>query len=91
MRKLKSVIKNNWKGLNASIADLQYLVISTPDRDILRGENDFGPPRNMTHMREWNGKEFKNFISSSGFTIVSHMLAHYEQGTQMIICGLAPY
>lgn len=37
--------------------------ISTPERDIVRGPEDMGPPRNETHFREWNTKEFVELVS----------------------------
>jgi 2-polyprenyl-3-methyl-5-hydroxy-6-metoxy-1,4-benzoquinol methylase len=33
-------------------------LISTPERDLVRGKDDFGPPQNLHHIREWNIIEF---------------------------------
>jgi SAM-dependent methyltransferase len=34
------------------------VLISTPDRDLVRGPDDRGPPANEHHVREWNRAEF---------------------------------
>lgn len=49
--------------LNA-IRDLnwQHFIISTPERDICRGIDSMGPPKNPRHCREWNQKEFVTLI-----------------------------
>jgi len=50
-----------------------YIVISTPERDILRGrECDFSPKK--THIREWNIKEFRHYLESRKFNILCHKL-----------------
>lgn len=41
----------------------EWLVLSTPDRDALRGVEDQGPPLNHTHVREWNQQELVEFLS----------------------------
>lgn len=69
----------------------QYYVISTPDRDLMyrewkrRYRRHFGPPKNKTHMREWNFEEFGEYIGSH-FKIVKHEISNRKQSTQMIIC-----
>ena len=42
-----------------------YILLSTPDRDVLRGKNCLHSP-NKHHIREWNAKEFDQFIHSIG-------------------------
>lgn len=37
--------------------------ISTPDRDVARGNDDVGPPGNKHHSWEWTKKEFFEFVS----------------------------
>ena len=44
-----------------------FILISTPDRDRCRGINDFGPPLNPSHVREWNIQEFRNMLTRYGF------------------------
>ncbi|MCS6822062.1 MAG: class I SAM-dependent methyltransferase [Microscillaceae bacterium] len=68
-----------------NIPQVQYFVFSTVDRDILRGKNDWGPPKNPYHVREWNSDEFRRYLSQH-FEILEHYITNYQQGTQMIIC-----
>ena len=50
-----------------------FVVISTPERDILRGRNcDFSPKK--AHVREWNLIEFKNYLENRGFKVLPHKL-----------------
>lgn len=44
-----------------------YILISTPDRDRVRGWLDNGPPANPAHVREWNGGELVRFLTDCGF------------------------
>ena len=44
-----------------------YILISTPDRDRVRGWLDNGPPENPAHTMKWNASEFVRFMSNSGF------------------------
>lgn len=37
-------------------------LLTTPERDLLRGPDDFGPPANPTNVREWNIKEFRQLL-----------------------------
>ena len=39
-----------------------YLIISTPERELLRGKNNLAPGK--YHVREWNKEEFTNFLNS---------------------------
>ncbi len=66
----------------------EYLVLSTPERDLVYCDDDpakFGPPKNMTHQREWNFQEFYNYVSRF-FDVVDHRVTNLEQATQMMIC-----
>lgn len=49
-----------------------HIIISTPERDKVRGKDSFGPPENKKHVREWNTDEFKRFIEHAGFKILKH-------------------
>lgn len=49
-----------------------YIVISTPDRDLVRGPDDLGPPANLAHVREWNKTELAKFIKSQKLRIKEH-------------------
>ena len=44
-----------------------YIVISTPDRNIVRGFSDYGPPHNNAHVREWSIQEFRELLFSNDF------------------------
>lgn len=44
-------------------------VFSTPDRDYLRGKESNYSPK-PEHVREWNGAEFAQYITSWGFEVV---------------------
>ena len=46
-----------------------YVIISTPERDVTRGSDSFGPPSNCCHVREWNTEEFKAYAGSQGLLI----------------------
>jgi len=69
------------------LANQEYklLILSTPERDICRGANDFGPPQNSAHQREWNFDEFRQYVSQF-FEIDEHVITNNKQGTQMVIC-----
>ncbi|WP_391556927.1 class I SAM-dependent methyltransferase [Rosistilla carotiformis] len=49
------------------------IIISTPERDKLRGPLN-RMPTNPEHVREWNGAEFMKFLSGCGLEVVEHRL-----------------
>lgn len=49
------------------------IVISTPERDRLRGAECMISPK-AEHIREWNMRELSNYLFANGFTIVKHFL-----------------
>lgn len=49
------------------------LLISTPERDILRGRDCTSCPHPM-HVREWNTGEFRCYLESQGLQVVEHLL-----------------
>jgi len=63
----------------------RFLVISTPERDIVRGRNDFGPPENAAHYREWNGTEFMNY-TSKWFEVQEQIISRDKSASQILIC-----
>lgn len=67
-----------------SIKNVKYYFISTPERFSLYGGNDFGPPSNIHHFREWSAKEFYDFMSNY-FDIEYHIMSNFSQHTQLII------
>ncbi|WP_281888529.1 class I SAM-dependent methyltransferase [Paenibacillus sp. YYML68] len=48
----------------------QVCILSTPERDLTRGYNDYGPPGNTLHIREWNQDELERLVQSFGLQIV---------------------
>lgn len=42
--------------------DESIIVMSTPERDIVRGRRSFGPSPNPMHVREWNTQEFHDYL-----------------------------
>jgi 2-polyprenyl-3-methyl-5-hydroxy-6-metoxy-1,4-benzoquinol methylase len=46
------------------------VVFSTPERDLTRGESDYGPPYNPCHVREWTAEEFRALLEWAGFKLV---------------------
>lgn len=44
-------------------------ILTTPERDLVRGANDLGHPANPHHVREWNMSELHNLLSFVGFNI----------------------
>ena len=39
-------------------------IISTPDRDLVHGQEHMGPPLNPHHVREWNRNEFDHLLKT---------------------------
>lgn len=66
-------------------AGAKAYIFSTPDRDLVRGIGNLGPPDNPCHVREWSMPEFQELISRH-FVVSSHQISNFHQGTQMIIC-----
>lgn len=71
--------------LMALLANSQarYFAFATPDRDILRGVSDTGPPRNPAHCREWNMLEFRQFVDQ-WFNVVYQDLSDDSEGIQVV-------
>ena len=61
------------------------LIISTPERDAVAGRNDFGPPENTAHYREWNAVEFKNYLRQ-WFVVQEQHIFNTKSVTQVVIC-----
>lgn len=62
----------------------KFVVLSTPDRDLRGIEERFGPPTNITHVREWNMPEFKSYINSK-LNVLTQFISNKEQCTQVIL------
>jgi SAM-dependent methyltransferase len=65
--------------------DFRYVILSTPDRDLVHGRWEYGPPENDAHCREWNMPEFRDYIGRH-FSIIDHTITNRTQGTQLIMC-----
>lgn len=78
-------VKNPDEILNF-LRDIKFdiLVISTPYRDSI-ALCQTGPPKNISHAREWSFNEFREYIGSK-FEIINHFLINKSQHTQCIIC-----
>ena len=62
----------------------QCIIFSTPERDAIAGQNDYGPPENTSHYREWNADEFRNYISQ-WFHIEEQRIFNARSVTQVIV------
>jgi len=58
------------RNLRHWLHDASFAVLTTPERERVRGPEDKGPPANPSHVREWSLKELEQFIESIGFNIV---------------------
>ena len=65
--------------------DLKYLVLSTPERNAVRGIKDYGPPENTSHYREWNAGEFMEYVSK-WFNIQEHIISNDKSISQILFC-----
>jgi hypothetical protein len=65
----------------------RYIVLSTPDRNLLRAGTHDGPPKNPAHVREWSFVEFHAYIAR-WFHIENHFISCAAQGTQCLLCTL---
>ena len=64
--------------------DPQYLIVSTPDRNLLRYGTHKGPPSNPTHLREWTMAEFHAYLSER-WEILEHFISCAPQCTQCVL------
>jgi hypothetical protein len=65
----------------------RWIVLSTPERNLLNQGTHNGPPHNPTHIREWSYNEFRAYISNR-FRIEEHFITWPAQATQCVICRL---
>jgi hypothetical protein len=65
--------------------DPEQIVLSTPDRNLLRVGRFNGPPRNSAHVREWSFAEFRAYVESR-FVVEAHFISFAAQATQCILC-----
>jgi hypothetical protein len=65
------------------------IIISTPERDLIRDGKYNGPPANPAHVREWNFAEFRAYVDSF-FEVDEHFVSCAAQFTQCMLCHLRP-
>lgn len=58
--------------------DGAYFVLSTPERDALRGL-DCMSSHQIEHVREWNTNEFSNYLTSRFFEIIKHRTVYNQR------------
>ncbi len=77
----------NPDSLIAFIRSIQskQIIFSTPERNGIAGKKDYGPPENLSHYREWDAHEFKNYISRY-FVIEEQRIFNSRSVTQVITC-----
>jgi hypothetical protein len=78
---------NNPDHLLAYIAEINpaKIVLSTPDRNLLRRGTHNGPPGNLAHCREWGFAEFHAYVAH-WFDIEDHFISSAAQCTQCVLC-----
>jgi 2-polyprenyl-3-methyl-5-hydroxy-6-metoxy-1,4-benzoquinol methylase len=64
--------------------DPRYVVISTPDRNLLRYGIHNGPPLNAKHIREWSMPELHAYLSEF-LEIIEHFISSAPQATQCVL------
>jgi SAM-dependent methyltransferase len=62
----------------------RYVVISTPDRNLMRRGVHHGPPANPKHIREWSMAELHAYLSVR-FEILEHFHSNQAQSTQCVL------
>ncbi len=75
--------------MRGHLAPQGLLLISTPERDSLRGKTCMDSPHPM-HVREWNFDEFAHFLGSRNLDIVEHRLLPHRRtsSTRKLLGGL---
>ena len=63
----------------------RYIILSTPDRNLLRLGTHNGPPLNPAHVREWNFVEFEAYVEAH-FEVLEHFISCAPQATQCLLC-----
>jgi SAM-dependent methyltransferase len=62
------------------------LLLSTPERDLLRGPGNRRSP-NAEHVREWNRDELRRYLESRGFAVERHeIVSSYDVGRSPVMC-----
>jgi hypothetical protein len=64
-----------------------WIVLSTPDRNLLRYGTHDGPPLNKAHIREWSFAEFHAYVKHY-FDLSEHFISSAPQATQVVLARL---
>jgi SAM-dependent methyltransferase len=64
---------NLLKFLYANLSTEGRIFLSTPERDLLRGEKCLNSPHPM-HIREWNSQELRCLLNAAGFAVTAQKL-----------------
>lgn len=80
------------ENLRSWLAFTPVAILTTPERDLVRGPNDLGPPANPSHVREWSLAELERWLNFGGLNILFSGLTvnnnrDLEKKTSMIILG----
>ena len=51
------------------LQDAPVAILTTPERDRVRGLDDMGPPGDPQHVREWSAAEFARLLRGAGFNL----------------------
>lgn len=69
--------------------NFRKLFLSTPERLLIYGFDQSGPPLNPAHCREWTMVELRKY-ASNWFIVESHGISNKAQATQLIVCRPKP-
>jgi len=83
---------NLLKNLKTALDIAPAGILSTPERDLVRGQGDVGPPANPAHVREWNLAELKSLLVTNDFRICFAGLTlnndrDLEENTSLVVLG----
>jgi hypothetical protein len=62
------------------------IIMSTPERNLIRDGAHDGPPSNPAHIREWSFAEFEAYVGS-WFDVQEHFISCASQATQCVLCA----
>lgn len=65
----------------------KFVVLSTPNRDLMYDKNHNGPPNNLHHIREWNEAEFHDYISTK-LNVIAQFTSNATQCTQTVLASV---
>lgn len=74
------------------LQDAPLAILTTPERDLVRGPSDLGPPGNPSHVREWSLAELRRLLDSVGLRTLFQGLTvnnsvDLEKKTSLFVLG----